>query len=299
MEERLRPTRRTLPWRRVGLSLPPATGSPTTHTRRITSCRSARARPPSTRRIERPTSAPVAIGKISPSSVSRGRGLGQTYGFLQSQLCGHSLWRKFLVANPALVNRALCFRFDVDLGPCVSRLDDVAAVPGMTAAAERAFVQAPELRRFARLVVSKMFYLELTGACAHATGSYTFVGHVRSRWKALERHYDQFRDYIFASRGAVVVQGVQVGPCVLDLQGNLGRSVSVKVRDLTMPVSVQLQTEDGGLEHISGSPFQPKPYWETLYYQRVFGTDARPRILTELVTPVDLSRRRKRRVDDE
>ncbi|KAK5195090.1 hypothetical protein LTR47_009071 [Exophiala xenobiotica] len=143
----------------------------------------------------------------SVERVSRA-GLGQTYGFLQSQLCGHSLWRKFLVANPALVNRALCFRFDVDLGPRVSRLDDVAAVPGMTAAADRAFVQAPELRRFARLVVSKICYLELTGACAHPTGSYTFVGHVRSRWKALERHYDQFRDYIFASRGAVVVQGV-------------------------------------------------------------------------------------------
>lgn len=229
----------------------------------------------------------------------RESGIGQMYEFLNSTLCGDTMWRKLLVANPDLVHDGRCFRFNHQFSPVVPKLDSVDAIPAMQSAAERAFQLSPQLPRFGRLVVSNLFYLELIDASVDRAGSYTFVGHVRCRWKAPHPFYDRFRDHVLRSGAVVVVQGIRAGGCILDDQGNLDRPVCVKITDLLAPLNVQLRTEES-LEHISGSPFHMAPCWRDVYWQRAFGTALRPKILTEGQGGAQGPHSRKRpAVDDE
>jgi hypothetical protein len=206
-------------------------------------------------------------------------GLGQTYSILNSTLSGDLGWRKFLVANPSLVERS--FRFDVNFPRPLPRLDSVKAIPGMRTLAERTFRQSPQLPRFARLVVSKMFYLELVDVTFEHTGMCKIQGRVRCGWKSSQRGYGEFRDHVLGRNAGVVAQGAWAGPCVLDQYGNLGCAVVLRVKGPSEPVDIQLRVDGPSIEHISGSPFVLAPVCETVYYQRAFGTSFKQKILVE------------------
>lgn len=63
-------------------------------------------------------------------------------------------------------------------------------------------------------------------------------------------------------------------PFAFDGHGNFDQPVTTPLHDLSVPVNVHLQAQSGSLVHISGSPFEMRPIWEDLHYQRAFGGPA-------------------------
>ena len=119
--------------------------------------------------------------------------IGQICGFLEKQLEGHTTWQEFQTANPDLVRLGVCFRFDVDVGSRLPRLDSARSLLALQEAARMTFENSPELDDFAEMVVRKMMYLHPVDAFIDETGTYVLTGEVRCRWTVGQRGFDMFR----------------------------------------------------------------------------------------------------------
>lgn len=198
-------------------------------------------------------------------------GIGQMLGFLNSTLCGHTQALEFEAANPDLLSEGRYFRFDLPLSR-LPKLDDAGAIPKMKNRAERFFSHSPHLRALEQVMVSTSFYFEpmhadLNDDCSY----YTLSGAVLCRRKKGHEHFDAFCRSILDLQASVVVADTELLPCQVDAHGNLSRPIQIQVESLNGTVSIQLRTASGSTRHISGSPFDVKSVWETLYYRRMAG----------------------------
>ncbi len=215
----------------------------------------------------------------------RESGIWQTYGFLTSTLCGNTAWRKLLVLQPDLATAGRGFRFDVPLAAPLPKLDSVGSIPHLRASAEHAFRASPEVSRLAPLILSRMFYLELTDLETCGGGAYALAGHVRSKIFVGDGPYIQFRHRILQRRTRVRMGGMEMGAIVEDQTGNLSCKFSTTIRLPGRSLDIDLHTDDGLLGSISGSPFDVDSWHATIYFQRALGSFRQ----TPILTPDELS----------
>jgi hypothetical protein len=224
------------------------------------------------RLAESPSDAVVADD--DPQAVRRAfreGGIGQMCAYLHTTLCGHTKSLEFEAANPELITQGRYCRLDLPFPSRLPRLDDAASITTMRDRAERFFIQSPQLRRVADVMVSSMFYLEPTDARLNDTGHYVVTGHILCRWRRQSPQYDAFRRHVLDSQSCFVVSDLAVVRCSVDGTGNLSQSVSIRLQDLSTPVHIHLRTASGSSNHISGSPFDMEPIWEAWYFRRALG----------------------------